>query len=369
MRILLLLLAGIAHAQPAGYLEADRPYARILAPTAADLEAAIEEVSFAALQFETMFGEPPPPITVVVTDHPGSVADLDLPDDGRRVLPFWTRRGLTSDMPEALLAAGAMLRDVSGVLRVIGVMADAGPLESGDEIATVAGQVITSLADWRRAFARIPQGELTEVTVRRDGLEVAVPIEAEETSSARRFGAVSTQARPLSHEAGHFFLVAYAATHGSTFERDTTRTYSGVPALPDWIDEGFATFCEVPRVVRTRDALLADQATEFEPLDSLLTMVHPIIASGVLDQGTGSAGPVRMAVSGQVAESLRRSTMFYAQSSSLVRFLAGRYGPRVFGRLVDRVLDGATTTDALEAEGIDPIILETEWRAWIAVTV
>lgn len=364
---LLLLLAVTAQAQPAGYLQADRPYARIWAPTAADLEAAIEEVSFAALRFESAFGEPPPPITVVVTDDPSSVADLDLPDDGRKVLPFWTRRG-SSGPADALLTAGAMLRAVSGTLRVIGTVADASPFQSEDEVVAVAGQIVLSLEDWRRAIAPLPVGGTADVTVRRGGLEVVVPVEVEAAPSVRRVGTATAQSRPLSHEAGHFFLVAYVAEQGSAFVRDTTRTYSGAPALPDWIDEGFATFCEIPRVVRNRDAVLARHLGELIPFDTFLTMDHPIVASGLLDQGTGSSGPIRMAASGRAMEALENSTLFYAQSSSLTRYLAGRYGPRVFGRLVNHVLQGATTRAALEAEGIDPDALEDEWRAWAAAT-
>ena len=367
---LLLLLATAASAQPTGYLEADRPYARIYAPTDDDLEAAIEEVSFAALQFEAAFGEAPPPITVVVTDDPSAVSDLDLPDDGRRVLPFWSR-GASAGAPNAILVEGAMLRGDDGAVRVLGVVAGTeSPFQVGDQIVALGGEPVASLEDWQAAYGAVGTGQSAAVTVVRGDGRVDLEVDGGAPPPRRAMAQVSSQ-RPLSHEAGHFFLVSYAAERGSAFERDPDRTYSGVPALPDWLDEGFATFCEPPGMVRLRDAALRRQLGHVAPLDSLLSMVHPLIASGVLDQGTGTAtesGPVRVTVSAEMAGALRGAGTFYAQASSLFRFLAARHGPRVIGRIVDRVLDGEPMTDALDGEGIDRDALEAEWRVWVGVT-
>ena len=365
---LLFLLAGPALAQP-GALEADRPYARIYAPTAADLEAAIEEVSFAALQFERAFGEPPPPIRVVVADGPAALAGLEPDPDGRATLPFWTRRGLTSRPPDVVMAAGALLRDVGGALRVVGVLRDAGPLQTGDEVAAVVGQAVASLAEWRRAFAGLEDGAPAEVTVRRGGEPVTVAVEAEAAPSVARLSAASAAARPLSHEAGHLFLTSYARQRGSgPFVRDTSRVYSGVPALPDWLDEAFAVWCEVPAAVRERDAALARRAGDVIPLDSLLAMDHPLVASGALDSLDLEDGPVRLAVGARTARALQGSGLFYAQSGSLLRYLVATRGERVVGRLVDRVLEGATIEAALEAENVDPAALEDGWAAWVRAT-
>ncbi len=370
MRVLLfVLLAATATAQPDGLLVADRTYATIYASTADDLQSAIEEVSFAALQFETAFGEAPPPITVVVTDAPGGVSEMDLPDDGRPVLPFWSRRGLASAAPNAEVVDGAMLYEVDEGVRVVGVAAGrTGPFRAGDRITAVGEEPVASLDDWRRA--RGTQGP-TAVTVERDGEAVVVEVEPGPLVPASRMVVATESQRPLSHEAGHFFLVAYARERGTAFERDMSRTYSGVPALPDWMDEAFATYCEIPSAVRDRDALLARQLAQAPPVDSLLTRVHPLIASGLLGRSPGDRagrGPVMVAVSRPAAGPLRGSALFYAQSSSLVRYLAGAHGPRVFGRLVDRVLDGEAMVDALRAEGVDPATLDRDWRAWAAAT-
>ena len=371
---LFLALAASASAQPAldGFVSVERPYATLYAVDADALHDAIEEVSFAAVQFEQAFGEPPPSIRVVVADDRDALTDLPPDPDGRKTLPFWTRRGFSSQSTGAVLAAGALLQAVDGALRVAGVLQDGeGPLRTGDEVVAVADQAVTSLAAWQREIGRAQGGSTVDVTVRRDGTEqtVAVPVDAPHPQ-ARVARPASMSARPLSHEAGHLFLAQYAAARGSgPFEKDTTRAYSGVPALPDWMDEAFATWCEVPALARQREALLARELDDAIPFDSLLSMEHPILATRVLDNFESDGAPVRLQVTGRELGVLRRGPLFYAQSLSLVRFLAATHGPRVFGRLVDRVLDGATMDEALAAEGVEAGPLEADWRAWTAATV
>jgi len=372
MRVLALglltaLLPAFAQPSPDGYVSADRPYATIYAPTEADLHNAVEEVSYAALQFERAFGEAPPPITVLVTAHPQDA--VTLPDDGRPVLRFWTEDGMSTSGPDAVLVGGALLREVGGEVRVVGLaMGQETPFQPGDVVVAVDGTPVGSMAAWRDA---LPTGAArpVAVTVRRDGAETTVEVEA---SARPSNGTAQARQRPLSHEAGHLFLVAYSRGKGTRPEGED-RVFSGVPALPDWMDEGFATWCEIPSVVRVRDALLGRQRDALIPTDSLLAMDHPLVASGLLDglstDDRTPGSPIRVAAAGRAATTLRLSGLFYAQSSSLTRYLAAAHGPRVFGRLVDRVLGGASTTEALADEGVDPATLDADWRTWTTATV
>lgn len=374
----------VGDSQPDGYVTAERPYATIHAPDEDALREAIEEVSFAALQFERAFGTPPPSIRVVVTHDPTDVAALGLPDDDRATLPFWTRRGLAESPVGAILAAGATFQAVGDVVRVAGVVREmGGPFATGDEVAAFAGRLVSTLDAFHRAFAALREGEPADVLVRRGGAEVTVRVTGERRAPAFRLAGAAS-GRPLSHEAGHLFLSSYARARGlagpdapRTVGRDSARVHYGVPALPDWLDEAFAVWCEVPASVRGRDALLARQVERAIPFDSLFTMGHPLVASGALaDLRAGAAPPdgerrpgaVLVTVSSGTAEALGATGLFYAQSGSLLRYLVARRGDGVVGRIVNRVHGGATTRGALSAEGLDPDALVHDWRDWVAAT-
>lgn len=142
-------------------------------------------------------------------------------------------------------------------------------------------------------------------------------------------------------------------------------------ALPDWIDEAFATLCEMPPLVRSRDAEMAQHIGAPIPLDRFLTMTHPVMASGLLDglaadtsRGTGMR-VLRVSSEGgsEGGSGVGEAGLFYAQASSFSRFLAATRGHRLFGRVVDRVLAGASAAEALASEGVSGDV--AEWQAWV----
>ena len=365
--LLTLLLAMSASAQPtfADLVVADRPYARIYAPTDGDLTEALEDVSFAAAQFERSFGVAPPKIAVVVADDPATLSTIDGDSLGLRVLPFLTQRAMRQRTTHATVVGGVVVSDVDGALRVAAVLPQTdAPFETGDVVRAVDGEPVSSLAAFRGRTASGP----VEVTVERDGAEIAVPFEGStDAPAATVVTSTGPQmremlARPLSHEAGHVYLLAYA---------DSGDGYGS--ALPDWVDEAFATLCERPALVRARDAALRlDEAPI--PLDTLFSMRHPLLTSGLTRGLRGDdiePGPHvhRIRMSGEQADALRQTVQFYTHTSSLARFLAARHGDLVFGRVADRLLGGATTPEALAAEGVDVDELESTWRAWVETTV
>jgi hypothetical protein len=194
-------------------------------------------------------------------------------------------------------------------------------------------------------------------------------------------------ARPLSHEAGHVFLMAWAdaklgrrpAAGGAA--RDSARTGPlnyGDPSLPDWLDEAVATLCEFPVLQSQRRQLMRARLAERIPLPELFTMEHPVLAEmrGLVEQARTEAAaggqPSRMMRIQLPAAQSPRAVIFYGETLTLSEFLVEREGPTVIGRVVRDVLAGKSAADALRAVvrsvPSDPAELERAWVAWLGGT-
>ena len=129
--------------------------------------------------------------------------------------------------------------------------------QTGDVVLSVDGAPVTSTVDWQRRAGAVSAGQTATVRVRRGDAEVEVPFAGARSSppGAGQQGAAirATSARPLSHEAGHLFLLAHARAVLPDAPATPQAEY-GSAALPDWIDEAFATLCEMPPLVRSRFA-------------------------------------------------------------------------------------------------------------------
>ena len=361
-------------AQPAaldGYVSLERPFATVYAPTEDALIGAAEELAYAAFQFDRVFGEAPPKITVVLADSLAAFASLDLKAievEGRPLLPFVTQNGMSGSSNAAVVGGAVLLGDASGV-RVASVLPDATLLVSpGDRITAVDDEPVAS-PDAARAALGAP-GSDTRVDGIRGGEPFTVFFRVPDEDGPRArlaSGGSSTAlaARPLSHEAGHLFLRAYTRAHAP----DAPSDGYGSP-LPDWMDEGFATWCEIPSLVRRRDALLAQHP--LPALDSLWTMRHPLVAAGIaqgVPASAGEAGRVRrLRIPASQAGALTEASLFYSHTSSFVRFLAATRGDRAFGRLVDAALAGTPARVLLTDDAASDEELRRGWREWIDST-
>ena len=248
----------------------------------------------------------------------------------------------------------------------------------GEEAPKIAIVVVGAAADLQRADFTALRARYLRVLPW--VVESAAP--GGEAAPFRRLGLEG--ARPLSHEAGHVFLMAWvdtqlgrrpgagAAMPGSA--RTGTLTY-GDPSLPDWLDEAVATLCEFPELQSQRRQVMRARLAERIPLPELLTMEHPVFADmrDLLQQARTEA-----AAEGEPSRVLRmpgggaqnpRAAIFYSATLTLSEFLAEREGPTVIGRLVREVLAGKSGADALRAVvrsvPSDPAELERAWVTWL----
>lgn len=248
----------------------------------------------------------------------------------------------------------------------------------GEEPPQIAVVVVSAAADLQRAdFTALRARHLRVLPW---VVESAAP--GGEAAPVRRLGLEG--ARPLSHEAGHVFLIAWVdvqlgrrpgaggVAQGSA--RTEPLTY-GDPSLPDWLDEAIATLCEFPELQSQRRQVMRARLAERIPLPELFTMEHPVFADmrGLIEQARTEA-----AAGGQPGRVLRmqgpgaqnpRAAIFYGATLTLSEFLAEREGPTVIGRLVREVLAGKSVADALRAVvrsvPSDPAELERAWVAWL----
>lgn len=188
----------------------------------------------------------------------------------------------------------------------------------------------------------------------------------------------------LAHEACHLFLIAHT---GKVLGRRVRRAPGappayGDPALPDWFDEGVATLCEPPALNATRQASLRGLGDSTIALTELFRMEHPAwrqLQAMMEAQRSAAGDTARNARRGPTVETIRvrggtlgggNAPAFYAQTNSVLEFLAAREGPRFIGVLGAALARGQTVQQALAAHArhvpSDPVALEREWKAWLA---
>ncbi|HYW06355.1 MAG TPA: hypothetical protein VE913_05330 [Longimicrobium sp.] len=237
------------------------------------------------------------------------------------------------------------------------------------------GVVVFRSPDEMRAFDWTPiRARFTQV------LPWLVQFDANPTISA---SAVEGR-NAIAHEACHLFLIGRT---GKVLGRPTRRAPGappayGDPALPDWFDEGVATLCEPPALNAERQAKLRGLGDSAIALAELFRMEHPAWRQlqAMIDAQRRAAGDTaRNARNNPTVQRVQvprgaldgsGALAFYAQTNSVLEFLADREGPRFIGVLGTALAGGQSTEQALAAHArrvpSDPVALEREWRAWLA---
>ncbi len=203
---------------------------------------------------------------------------------------------------------------------------------------------------------------------------------------------------PLSHEAGHRFLIAYAenaiaqaraaglrAPDSSAVGASTKPAglHPDHPDLPDWLEEAVAALCERPSLQRSRLDFIRARLDQRIPFAELLAMRRP--STGEPDgaksgQGkTGGAGSTRTAApqtgvgksaggAGSPPAAAERAAIFCAEALSLARFIASREEARYIGTITEGVIRGRTVGDVLNTSQhlySKPEALEKQWLEWM----
>lgn len=211
----------------------------------------------------------------------------------------------------------------------------------------------------------------------------------------RAINPTSSYWRAIPHEVGHRMLAAAAYPDG--FPRRADRY--GTP-LPDWFDEGVATWMEPPEQRRDRLAIAARHIDELPALETLLTMEHPTgrEPARALFTETQTYYPcvgecpsrprpdARMRVitrlwadgsttvdttfleQGEESAEEAAAGLYYPASFTLVAYLRDTAGERAMRELRRRLVEDATDVNAvLGLSGLPDRMdeLERAWRDWI----
>jgi hypothetical protein len=192
----------------------------------------------------------------------------------------------------------------------------------------------------------------------------------------------------------------YAADRGSapdTAPRPPLPYRAGEdPRLPDWLETGVAAVLIGSPAQELRIAQLAEQLERrpenVMPLRQLFSANRPRRArpdsaraerdarrdrrgemegpEDVADDPALAPEPgMRRARRGRPTAEMEAAARFAVQSYAVTQFFADREGPAFVGRIVDRLLDGATIADVLQRDtrtvpdDIDQ--LDADWRRWL----
>lgn len=339
----------------------DAEFAWIFCDDPAQAASIAADVREAASLFHRYFGEHPGHGAVVVTTSIGSGAMNDLKARGAQWVMPW--------VPDEVFAN----------------------LDIEDQIRQ---QVETQLRD--RGFD--------------DGMvELAVEQALAQLGPRRRgIAGLIAQARPLTHELGHFWFgrlvwgdawMAPEAARPAAVDGIAHRY--GSPS-PDWLDEVGAILMETGELTQSRfdqlTTMLAGERRSIRPLSELFTMTHPAMGNQAVMRalrGAQAVAPVeepqrlepaapprRMAGGVRVmpvtvlpgdadAAGLRDAAAFYAQCRSVAEFMIERSAnPRLFARIARDLKDNPSMDDWLRDHGAAHSLpatvddLDREWLKW-----
>jgi hypothetical protein len=370
-------------------LRVDTEAYELYAPTERDLSEGRTDLEHAASQFRRYFGTVPK-IAVVLLSDPEQFSTFDpAPFEARGLaaLPMLTTEGLSAAVASRVRTVGELATilvadPTTGSVVVRGVFQLAKPagvdLREGDTLRALNGQPVPSLRVWEEQWSAVPTGARVVVEGRRAGqpfrTEFARPESRVSGTPSRAAEDPVAEARVLSHEACHIFLIAHlnqrlGRTRAQMAEASqTARAQSGGsygdPMLPDWFDEATATLCETPTLQQKRRTYAREHRAEMIPLARLFAMPHPNVAGHT---GTEAAPGARVTV-GVGGQTPQRS-MFYPQVLTLAQFLAEREGPEFIGRMAESLARGRSMPEILRGARNLPADLDSLQRvyaAWLA---
>lgn len=369
----------------------------LYAPSEKKLNTARKELEYALAQFRRYFGEVPPKIAVVVFDSPEKMQAYDFSSfrkKGLPVLPWMSAQYIQKGGRNVSVLAdlGVVLRDAGPAerIKVATLLPTGSPpaleLRVGDAIRSLNGKPVGSLGGFEEAYGQIAENAEIELGILRDGRERkfsfakpavknAPQVQVQSVASSSADSALRrSEARPLSHEAGHLFLIAYvnAKLRVASEPKKPGAGHYGHERIPDWFDEAVATLCEFPALQKTRQEAMVRLVEKRIPFAELFTMEHPV-AQALKDViGTAreqrKSGEVRMEIitgGENLLPNPDRAIVFYAESLTLAQFLADKEGPAFIGQIAAGLLRGETMTQILRGPKSLPSDLQELEKAWV----
>ena len=213
-----------------------------------------------------------------------------------------------------------------------------------------------------------------------------------------------SDARALSHEAGHKYLIAYVNTKIPTVRSSIFEPKYGHPAIPDWFDEAFATLCEYPALQERRNNFLSKNVEKTISFNEFFKMEHPVFAKTKsslpksisklknkrvltkeeFDKLMKNKGAKAKVLTKEEAEKFlegnkstasisikkgddittEKDMVFYSQSLSFADYLIMNEGKNVIKKITDGLIEGKSVEDILGRKNIE---IESDWKKWIRI--
>ncbi len=198
-----------------------------------------------------------------------------------------------------------------------------------------------------------------------------------------------SEARPLSHEAGHKFFITYVNKNMTKTASNTTNLKYGHPEIPDWFDEAIATLSEYPNLKKRRNNFLKENLDKTIPLEEFFEMEHPYFARNKVKLGgkkvlsgeeakeflknnpniiKNRSGVAKVTVVQSDKKTSPKDLMFYSQSLAFTEFLVDKKGNSVVKDIANGLMNGKKATEILATidsryENLEN--LENDWKAWV----
>ena len=180
------------------------------------------------------------------------------------------------------------------------------------------------------------------------------------------------EARALSHEAGHKYLITWADTKTKRAP-GMVRKY-GHPSMPDWFDEAFATLCEYPFLQKRRYAFLEKNMDKTIPFEEFLKMDHPMLSklSGGKQMSKTDMEKILKNLPAGAKITVRKGDdlvtekdyMFYSQSLAITDFLVEKKGATIIKQIAEGLLADKNLAEIISGDS-DISKLESDWKTWL----
>lgn len=402
--ILLISRDGIAVPAP-DRLAFIGPHFEVYAPDQANLDEGVTAVDSAFHRISRFLGEAPPKIGFLLFNSNAEILAYDFSELVQRKLffmPWLTTAGAQQAQNQAGVAPVRSIVTVSRNLsmrnyREMGICVEkiqSGKIgvtmtnklarelgfQEGDVLLQINGEKFSDLNAFDQIYAGIPVSAKIKLDIFRNGntkslrfrktvkkdewtewLEKNYNTEIEMPEGRTVNQEVPTEFpeimlnNPISHEAGHLFLIAYTDFVSAESQRneittalfDSSAKFYGHPLIPDWLDEAAAIACETVADQRSRIAGAKAHPDKLTPLAEFVVQPHPGL--GALKSGDNS--------------------FYYSQSIAFATYLREKAGTECIRTIIQGAIAGQDFASVLPRAQMLPADfgeLEADFRQWLA---
>lgn len=348
-----------------GLLSFIKPDFEIYAPQQIDLKTGTDAVEYARSEFKKYFGKDAPKIAVVLFDAPEQATPFEASKFKERGFGLlkWSAQSNPPQIayynPLGVIITESMKGEAQVLAPYPNGAAGGIDLKAGDVLLAVNGASTGSIKEFAKLMSAIAVGSPVMLKIKRNDQETELTFnkpQPDKSNSPDALKALADKYAPvrrvekstLAHEATHQLIA-------SAF---------GAAKIPAWFDEGFASMMESPENRRQNRQYLLENLDRQIPFAELLTMEHPANSGTVVSSNGAKQGmPVKIVSSGNID-----GQIFYAESMTLLEFLAETEGSQFIGEVAEELARNGKLENALQRSRKSPKDLnqlETGWKEWL----